>query len=115
MQDRNMAEFIDDLTTLIEVADSSTVSRTVLTNEGVRIVLFSFDTGEELSEHTAAMPVLIWVLDGALSITASGVTHELRPGGVLSMTTREAHSVVALEPTRMALAMLDPRAKAAEK
>jgi len=55
------------------------------------------------------------VLDGALSITASGVTHELRPGAVLSMTTREAHSVVALEPTRMALAMLDPRAKAAEK
>ena len=108
-----MAEFIEDLRALIEVTPASTVSTTVLTNEGVRIVLFSFDAGEELSEHTAAMPVLISVLDGALSITASGATMELRAGGVLSMATREPHSVVALEPTRMMLAMLDPRAKAA--
>lgn len=106
-----MAKFISDLATLIDVATSSTVSRTVLVNEGVRIVLFSFDTGEELSEHTAAMPVVITVLDGRLKITASGESMELMNGGVLTLATREPHSVMALEPTRMMLAMLDPKAK----
>ena len=46
---------LPDLAALIEVNDDATVSRTVLKAEGARIVLFSFDTGQELSEHTAAM------------------------------------------------------------
>ncbi len=107
-----MAQYIEDLSSLITVNQQATVSRTVMTNEGARIVLFSFDTNEELSEHTAAMPVLITVLDGALEITASGGTHTLRAGGVITMAAREPHTVLALEPTRMMLAMLDPRAKA---
>lgn len=104
-----MADYIEHLAGLIEVAEQSTVSRTVMTSEGVRTVLFAFDRGEELSEHTAAMPVLIWVLDGAVEVSAAGERHVLSPGGLLSLRTREPHSVLALEPTRMVLAMLDPR------
>ena len=44
---------------LVAIAPESTVSRTILRAEGVRLVLFAFDTGEELTEHTAAMPVLL--------------------------------------------------------
>ena len=47
-----MAE-VADLASLIPVNPDSTVSRTVLRGEGARIVLFSFDAGQELSEHTA--------------------------------------------------------------
>jgi len=39
---------------LVEIAPQSTVSRTILRQEGVRLVLFAFDKGEELSEHTVA-------------------------------------------------------------
>lgn len=100
---------LDDLSALITVNEGSTVSRTVLKAEGVRLVLFSFDTGEELSEHTAAMPVLLQVLDGELEISADGQTVTLKPGGVIHLPTRMAHSVLALEPSRMLLTMLDPR------
>jgi quercetin dioxygenase-like cupin family protein len=100
---------IDDLAALIKINEGATVSRTVLRAEGVRLVLFSFDSGEELSEHTAAMPVLLQVLDGALEVGADGQTAVLRPGGVIHLPTRMPHSVVALEPSRMLLTMIDSR------
>ena len=100
---------IDDLSALITINEGATVSRTVLKAEGARLVLFSFDTDEELSEHTAAMPVLLQVLDGSLEVTADGQTVTLRPGGVIHLPTRMPHSVLALEPTRMLLTMLDSR------
>ena len=41
---------------------------------GGNVVLFSFDTGEELSEHTAAMPVFVQTLKGRLKVTGNGRT-----------------------------------------
>ena len=102
-------EHIDELGALIEVAPDSTVSRTVLKAEGARVVLFAFDTGQELSEHTAAVPILIQVLDGRLRVGADGQHVELVPGGLVHIGSRVPHEILALEPSRMALTMLDPR------
>jgi quercetin dioxygenase-like cupin family protein len=102
-------EHIAELAALIEVAPESTVSRTVLRAEGARVVLFSFDAGQELTEHTAAVPILLQVLDGRLRVGADGQHVELAPGGLVHIGTRVPHEVLALEPTRMLLAMLDPR------
>lgn len=101
--------FLPDLGELIEVNEDATVSRTVLKAEGARVVLFSFDAGQELSEHTAAMPVLIHLIDGRLRVTGGDETVELVPGGVVHLTTRLPHAIVALEPSRMVLTMLDAR------
>lgn len=104
-----MATHIPDLGELIDVNEDATVSRTVLKAEGARIVLFSFDTGQELTEHTAAMPVLLHLIDGALTVTVDGEVMELRPGGVIHLPTRQPHSVYATQPSRMVLTMLDAR------
>lgn len=103
---------VEDLASLITVNPESTVSRTVLRAEGARIVLFSFDAGQELTEHTAAMPVLLHVLDGHLQVTAAGRTVELVPGGVIHLGTRCPHAILAKEPTRLVLTMLDARSVA---
>jgi hypothetical protein len=50
----------------------STVSTTVLREEGVRLVVFAFDSGQELSEHTAAVPVLLQPLSGRLAVAPRG-------------------------------------------
>ncbi len=104
--------YLDDVAPLVEVAPDSTVSRTVLKAEGARLVLFSFDEGQELTEHTAAVPVLLQVLDGRLRVSAGGRSVELAPGGVVHLPTRMAHAVLALAPSRLLLTMLDPRAHA---
>ena len=103
--------YLAEVGSLVEVAPDSTVSRTVLKAEGVRLVLFSFGAGQELSEHTAAMPVLLQVFDGRLSVTAAGRRVELAAGGLVHLPARLPHSVLALAPSRLLLTMLDPRAR----
>ena len=102
-------EHIEALDVLIEVAAESTVSRTVLKGEGVRVVLFAFDAGQELTEHTAAVPILLQVLDGRLRVGADGEQVELLPGGLVHIGSRVPHDVLALESSRMVLTMLDAR------
>ncbi|MCC2323030.1 cupin domain-containing protein [Cellulomonas xiejunii] len=100
---------VADLASLVEVQPESTVSRTVLRAEGARVVLFAFDAGQVLTEHTAAMPVLLQVLTGHLRVTADGRTVDLRPGGVVHLGTRLPHEVEAVVASKLALTMLDPR------
>ena len=104
--------YLQDVGSLVEVAADSTVSRTVLKAEGARLVLFSFDAGQELTEHTAAMPVLLQVLAGRLTVTAAGRSVELAPGGIVHLTARLPHAVIAREPSRLLLIMIDPSAHA---
>lgn len=102
---------VADLAELITVQPEATVSRTVLRADGARVVLFAFDAGQVLTEHTAAMPVLLQVLDGRLRVSGGDRTVELVPGGLVHLDTRLPHSVVAEEPSRMVLTMLDRRAR----
>ena len=74
--------FIESLENMISVQEGSTV-------------LFSFDAGEELSEHTAAMPVFVQTLEGRLKVTGNGRTVDLVPGGLAYFPTRIPHAVYA--------------------
>ena len=103
---------LSDVASLVEIQPEATVSRTVLKAEGARVVLFSFDSAQVLTEHTAAVPVLLQVLDGHLRITADGRTVDLRPGGLVHLAGRLPHTVEAVEPSRLQLTMLDSRAQA---
>jgi quercetin dioxygenase-like cupin family protein len=98
---------LPDVANLVEIQPEATVSRTVLKAEGARVVLFSFDSGQVLTEHTAAVPALLQVLDGHLRITADGRTVDLRPGGLVHLAARLPHGVEAVEPSRLQLTMLD--------
>ena len=99
-------EFIDALAPMVEVQPEATVSRTVMQVEGANVVLFSFDKGQELSEHTAAMPVLVQCLEGHLKVTGGGKTVDLVPGGILHFPTRLPHAVYAEEASKMMLIMM---------
>ena len=100
---------VSDVSNLISIQPEATVSRTVLKEDGQRIVLFAFDKGQVLTEHTAAMPVTLQVTEGRLLVTADGRDVELTPDGVIYMSTRLPHTVVALEPSKMILSMFDTR------
>ncbi len=102
---------IEDVASLASVQEEATVSRTILKAEGVRLVLFSFDEGQVLTEHTAAMPVLLQSVEGTFSITGGDQTVVLKEGDVIHMDTRLPHSVQALTPAKLLLTMLDSRAK----
>jgi quercetin dioxygenase-like cupin family protein len=48
------------------------------------------------------------VLDGRITVSADGRSVDLAPGGVIHLTARLPHALVALEPSRLLLTMLDP-------
>lgn len=84
----NTMSFIDQLEPMVQIQKEATVSRTVMSFEGANVMLFTFDKGQELSEHTAAMPVFVQVLKGRLEVTGGDETAELVPGGLVHFTTR---------------------------
>jgi|GEM_PF-160485 len=100
---------IADLAELVEVQPEATVSRTVVRADGVRVVLFAFAAGQVLTEHTAAMPVLLQVVEGHLRVDAAGRVADLRPGDLIHLDTRLPHAVEAMEDSKLALLMLDNR------
>ncbi|HLA17505.1 MAG TPA: cupin domain-containing protein [Candidatus Limnocylindrales bacterium] len=76
-------------------------------NDGdVRVILFAFASGEELSEHTAARSAIIHVLSGRAELTVAGDPIEAGPGTWLRMAARTTHSVRATTPLVMLLYLL---------
>ena len=91
-------------------SDAGIVSRTVLSADGMRVVLFSFAPGQELTEHTTPSRALIMALEGAADVTVSGTLHALKPGDLLHMPPGAPHAVAARERFAMLLVMQKPAA-----
>lgn len=100
------ATVIADLATELEVPTDGTLSRVLYRDDRLRVVGFAFDTGQELTEHTSALPVVIQVVTGRLSLTLAGEKTEAGPNSWIHLPARLPHTVHALEPTIMLLTML---------
>jgi quercetin dioxygenase-like cupin family protein len=66
-------------------------------------ILFSFETGGRLEEHTTNGLVNIQVLEGRLRVGAEGEVHEMDAGQVLILNPGIPHDVEASEPSAMLL------------
>ena len=97
---------VESLEDEVAAQPQSTVSKVVVRDGPLRLVMFAFDAGEELTEHTATVPVVLQVLTGAVSVEAGGDRVQLLAGGWLFLEANEPHSVVADEPTKMLLTMV---------
>jgi len=85
------------------------LSQTLSDEDGVRLVLFSFAAGEELSEHTAARPAIVHVLTGEARVSAGGIAYDAGPGSWLRMAAGTVHAIRARTPLVMALYLLPGR------
>jgi len=105
--------YIPSLTeSLPEILPDSIISRTLYDGDDMKVIMFGFAAGQELSEHTASMPATILVLQGEAALTVGGDPMEGRPGTLVHMTPNLRHSVVAKTPLVMLLLMLRGAAKA---
>jgi quercetin dioxygenase-like cupin family protein len=102
------ATVLADIPATVPVSPDGTLSRVLHTDGDLRLVGFSFDTGQELTEHAAARPAIVQVLSGRLQMTLGAKQVEVGPGDWVHMPARLPHALVALEPTVMLLTMLPP-------
>lgn len=94
---------LDDLVT---PTTQGIASRVLARTAAGNITLFAFDTGEELSEHTAPFEALVLTLAGALTLTIGGREVNTTPLTMVLMPANVPHAVRATEASRMLLIML---------
>jgi quercetin dioxygenase-like cupin family protein len=102
----------------VTVPEKGILSHTIHNDTGVKIILFGFATGQELTAHTAPMPATIQVLRGEADVTLGDDSVVVREGCVIHMQPNLNHGIVARTPLLMLLTLIkagrsDASAKAA--
>ena len=90
----------------IQYAEGATVSKIVSKSKNGSVTLFSFDKGQNLSEHTAPFDALAHILDGTCEITIDGKSNVLSEGQMIIMPANIPHALEATESFKMMLIMI---------
>ncbi len=99
-------QFSNLLSELPAIPADSIVSRTIYSDERMKVILFAFAAGQELSEHTAARPAIIHMLEGEADITIGGDAYSAGPGFWAHMAPQLPHSIFAKTQVAMLLLMV---------
>ena len=84
----------------------SIVSRTFYGDAQVKAVLFKFAPGQELSEHTAATPAILHILQGEAELTLGGQRRSAGPGTWVHLPAQLPHALAARTEVTMLLLLL---------
>ena len=91
---------------LVNYADGSVVSRTVVKNPAGNITLFSFAQGQGLSEHSAPYDAFVMILEGQAELTIGGRKMSAKTGECVLMPANIPHALLATSPFKMLLVMI---------
>lgn len=98
--------FTDLAAQLPAVPADSILSRTVFQDDHLKAIVFKFAPGQELSEHTAAVPAIVHILAGEATLTLGPDAYPVTVGAWAHMPPHLAHSIKAQTPVVMLLLML---------
>ena len=90
-------------------------SRTLLRTPSSRVVLFGFDAGQELTEHTSTQHAVIQILSGECDFSLAGAVHHLKAGDLLYLPPHMPHGVKATQKFSMLLTLSKPEANGAAR
>lgn len=97
---------VADLAAEHPIPQRGTLSRALHNDERVKVVWFGFAAGEELSEHTAAMPAIMHFISGEAQVALGGERLAARAGTWVYMPPHTPHSIRAAAPTIMLLTLI---------
>lgn len=90
----------------VGVQPDSILSRTLSSSESLKVILFGFAEGQELSQHTSSKQAILHFLSGEARLVLGEDELEARPGTWVRMDPNLPHSVFARTPVTMLLIML---------
>jgi quercetin dioxygenase-like cupin family protein len=99
-------ELLSDLVHQIDVPTDGTLSRTIHQDERLKVVLFAFSAGQELSEHTASTPAIMHFLSGDADVTLRDEVATASAGTWIHMAAQLPHSIRAKTPVVMLLSLV---------
>lgn len=96
----------DKLTDEIEIPKKGITSHSIVNEPHVRVVVFGFADGEEMTEHTAAVPAVAHVVSGAFDFTVPDNTFQFETGSWIHMDAHLPHSLTARGDAKLVLYLL---------
>jgi quercetin dioxygenase-like cupin family protein len=100
-------KLFSDLNQLMpEIPQDGIVSRTLYDDDHIKVVLFGFAAGQQLSEHTASQPAVLHFVHGTAQLTLAEDTQQAQAGTWVHMPPRLAHSITAETEVTMLLLLL---------
>ena len=91
---------------IVDYSDNGITGKQLIINSAGNITLFSFDSGQALSEHTARFDAMVQILEGEADIVISGQSNVLKAGECIVMPADAPHALHALSRTKMLLVMM---------
>src|SRR5512133_2140075 len=98
--------FIADLNAEVQVPENGILSRTMHNDDHLKVVLFGFAPGQELSAHTAPFAASLYFVQGEARLTLGEDTRDVAAGCFVHMTPKLQHGIVAKTPVVMLLMMM---------
>lgn len=99
------AIFHTDLASLAPASPDSIISRTLVTDDKARTILFTFAPGQELSEHTASVAATLYIVRGNADVILGEQDAKAGPGFWAHLPPNMPHSILAHDETVMLLIM----------
>lgn len=97
---------VQDLASAATISQEGTLSRTLYHDEQLKVVLFGFAAGQELSEHTAAVAAVLHIVQGEAQITLGDTAVQAHSNTWIHMPPHLPHSIRAVTPVVMLLLLL---------
>ena len=95
------------LNAALPISEEATTSRVVVNNEILRTVVFTFDAGQVLTEHSSPRAVVVTLLEGEMDFSIGERTERMGAGDVIYLAPGDRHALTAVTPCRMQLVMVD--------
>ena len=100
-----------DLAKQVAPPADGTLSKTIFQDDGLKVVLFGFAAGQELSEHTASTPAIMHFLNGESDVTLGADKISANAGTWIHMPAQVPHSIRTKTPVVMLLLLLKASAQ----
>lgn len=97
---------IQNLLTHQPVPEEGILTRQLFDDERLRVVLFTFSSGQRLSEHTASTHALLHFFSGEATVTLGQDSFEVGPGAWVRMDPGLAHSIITKSNVIMLLTLI---------
>ncbi|MDD2852224.1 MAG: cupin domain-containing protein [Desulfuromonadaceae bacterium] len=94
------------LSDLVSYQEGSVVSKTLIDKKIGTLTMFSFGSGQGLSEHTAPFDAVVQVVDGEAEVIINGEAHTVMTGQIIIMPANIPHELKAVKPFKMLLIMI---------
>lgn len=98
-------QLFPDLVAEAQIPENGILSRTLYSDDHVKVLVFSFAAGQELSAHTAPMAASIYIVSGEATLTLGQDVTRAQAGTYVHMAPQLIHGILARTPVVMMLQM----------